>query len=173
MRCSTPPRTSQTSVGPLIETSSSPSKPWTRIAWRVPISSSTRPSCSTSARSGTPISCACARAGLVSGPRMLKTVRMPISRRGGPAYFIAGWNDGAYMKPIPTSRMQRATCSGVASIRTPSPSSTSALPHWLVAERLPCFASRAPAAAATIAAAVEMLNELLLSPPVPQQSTMP
>ncbi len=53
----------------------------------------------------------------------------------------------------------------------PKNSNTSAEPDLLEAERLPCFAIVTPAPAATIAAAVEMLKVLSLSPPVPQVST--
>lgn len=56
-------------------------------------------------------------------------------------------------------------------MRTPNASSTSALPQRLETERLPCLATAAPAAAATKAAAVEMLNVLAPSPPVPHVST--
>ncbi len=49
-------------------------------------------------------------------------------------------------------------------------SSTSALPHLLEALRLPCFATGTPPAAKTIAAAVEILNVPLWSPPVPHTS---
>ena len=76
------------------------------------------------------------------------------------------------MKPMPHSAMQRPTCSGGRSIATPSASRTSALPHLLVAERLPCLATVTPAAAATSAAAVEMLNVPEESPPVPHVSRM-
>ena len=51
-----------------------------------------------------------------------------------------------------------ATRSGAASSRTPSASKTSALPHWLETARLPCFATRTPAPASTIAAAVDTLK---------------
>ena len=44
------------------------------------------------------------------------------------------------------------------------------LPELLETERLPCFATRPPAAAATMALAVEILNVLAPSPPVPQRS---
>ncbi len=54
---------------------------------------------------------------------------------------------------------------------TPSASSTSALPDLLDTERPPCFATFAPAAAATSAEAVEMLKVWAASPPVPQVST--
>ena len=64
------------------------------------------------------------------------------------------------MKPMPASAMQRLTCAGAMSMATPRASSTSALPHLLVAERLPCLATVTPAPAATSAAAVEMLNVL-------------
>jgi len=50
--------------------------------------------------------------------------------------------------------------------------STSAEPLRELTARFPCFATRAPAAAATIAAAVEMLNVFEPSPPVPHVSTM-
>src|SRR5438105_11869806 len=71
------------------------------------------------------------------------------------------------MNPIPASATQRATASGPRSMRTPSASRTSALPHALVAARLPCFATRPPAAATTIADTVEILKLLERSPPVP------
>lgn len=49
-------------------------------------------------------------------------------------------------------------------------SSTSALPHKLLTERLPCLATRAPAAAAMTVAPVEMLTDPMPSPPVPTMS---
>jgi hypothetical protein len=67
--------------------------------------------------------------------------------------------------------MQRPTCSGVSSSRTPAASSTSAEPDLEETERLPCLATRAPAAAVTKALAVEMLKVPRESPPVPQVST--
>ncbi len=60
---------------------------------------------------------------------------------------------------------------GDSSSSKPSCSSTSALPESDETARLPCFATPAPAAAATSAAAVEMLNVLPPSPPVPAVST--
>jgi hypothetical protein len=59
---------------------------------------------------------------------------------------------------------------GAAWMLTPSASSTSALPHWLDTDRLPCLAIRMPQAASTIADAVEMLNVPDRSPPVPHVS---
>ena len=43
----------------------------------------------------TPITCAFAPAGLVSGPSMLNTVRTPISRRAAITCFMAVWSSGA------------------------------------------------------------------------------
>ena len=63
-----------------------------------------------------------------------------------------------------------ATSSGSSSMRAPSASITSADPHWLVAERLPCLATRQPAPAATKAAVVDTLN-VGRPPPVPAVST--
>jgi len=57
-------------------------------------------------------------------------------------------------------------------ISTPRASRTSAEPQRELADRLPCLATRAPAAEATMAAAVEILKVPLSSPPVPQVSTM-
>jgi hypothetical protein len=53
----------------------------------------------------------------------------------------------------------------------PRASSTSALPDFDDTERLPCLATRAPAAAATNIDAVEMLNVCEASPPVPTMSS--
>jgi hypothetical protein len=67
--------------------------------------------------------------------------------------------------------MQCATCAGASMMLAPSASSTSALPDFDDTERLPCLATRAPAAAATNIDAVEMLNVCEASPPVPTMST--
>ena len=58
-------------------------------------------------------------------------------------------------------------CSGDRERTTPSSSSTSAAPDLDETDRLPCFATGTPPAAATNAAVVEMLNEPTSSPPVP------
>src|SRR5215217_1432827 len=76
------------------------------------------------------------------------------------------------MNPKPISRMQSATAPGDTSMRPPTASSTSAEPHWLVAERLPCFATRQPAPAAMKAAVVDTLK-VGRPPPVPAVSTRP
>src|SRR5215467_2134655 len=99
-----------------------------------------------------------APAGLQSGPSTLKTVRTPSSRRGTAAKRKAGWNLGANRKPMPRSRTQAATPAGGRSILTPRASRTSAAPQDDEAARLPCLATRAPQAAATIAESVEMLK---------------
>ena len=65
--------------------------------------------------------------------------------------------------------MHCATASGARSIRTPSASSTSALPDSPVAERLPCLATAQPAPAAISAAVVETLK-VWRPPPVPAVS---
>jgi len=74
------------------------------------------------------------------------------------------------MNPKPASSMQRATSSGSRSIRAPSASSRSADPDRLVAERLPCLATKQPAPAAISAAVVETLK-LRRPPPVPAVSS--
>ena len=102
---------------------------------------------------------------------MLKIVRMPTSRRSGAANRMAGWNDGANMKPTPASSMHRATALGSRTIVTPSASRTSAEPLLLVIPRFPCLATGTPAPAVMNAAAVETLKLPLPSPPVPHVST--
>ncbi len=59
---------------------------------------------------------------------------------------------------MPTSRMARAEVCASSEMRAPSASRISALPHFPDSERLPCLATRAPAAATTNAAKVEMLK---------------
>src|SRR3989338_2585919 len=72
---------------------------------------------------------------------------------------------------MPTASMHFSTCFGCNSMFTPSSFSTSALPHFELTDLLPCFATDAPAPPATNADAVDMLNVLHLSPPVPHVST--
>ena len=108
-------------------------------------------------RENTPTICRRTPAGLDSGPSRLKMVRVPSSTRVGPTFFIAGWCAGANMKPMPASRMQRATPSGASSIATPSAPSTSAAPEREDSARLPCLATGTPAPATMKAAQVEML----------------
>ena len=122
-------------------------------------------------RSAQPTAAATGRAGLVSGPRKLKTVGMPISRRGAPACRMPGWNTGAKKNPMPASCTQRATAGAGRSIATPSASSTSAAPEDDDAARPPCLATGTPAPAVTTAAIVEMFTVWAPSPPVPTMST--
>ena len=149
--------------------SSSPSA-WKTIARSTPSRTSVSAILGTSAASETPSACRRAPAGLQRGPRTLKTVRTPSSRRGTAAKRNDGWKIGANRNPIPAPSMVAATPAGGRSIFTPSASSTSALPHVEEAARLPCLATRAPQAAATMAASVEMLKLPDPSPPVPQVS---
>src|SRR5438094_627402 len=72
---------------------------------------------------------------------------------------------------MPASARQRSTTAGDAVTLMPSASYTSAPPVRLDADRLPCLATRTPAAATTSAAHEEMLNVPDLSPPVPHVST--
>src|SRR6266567_3303160 len=55
------------------------------------------------------MSWAFAPAGFVRGPRMLNTVRTPISRLTEATFFMAGWKLGANMKPIPISSIALST----------------------------------------------------------------
>ena len=96
-------------------------------------------------------------AGFDRGPRMLNTVRTPISARGGPTWRMALWWRGAIMKPMPASAMARSTRAMSQSRLTPSELSTSAAPDFDDSARLPCLATGTPAPATTKAAAVETL----------------
>ncbi|MBA7587477.1 hypothetical protein ES708_29507 [subsurface metagenome] len=100
---------SQTRDLPDTVISSMPLRPWTTIARFVPRRLSTCTIFSPKFALATPKTCASTRAGLVRGPSMLKTVRMPSSRRGAAANFIEGWKRGANMKPMPTFSMQSLT----------------------------------------------------------------
>src|SRR5437016_10363991 len=93
------------------------------------------------------------------------------SRRTGAACFIAGWKFGANRNVMHASRRTRAASPASRLMCTPRASSTSAEPQRDVNERLPCFATEAPAPAATNAAAVEILKVGTAPPPVPQVST--
>ena len=114
--------------------------------------------------SATPRSIRRTRAGLASGPRMLKAVGMPISRRDGPAWRRAGWNRGARQKPIPASSTQRATAAGDSSIATPRASSRSAAPHARTRPGCRACTPGTPAPATTSAARVDTLMLWLRSP---------
>src|SRR4051794_31290854 len=163
------PSTSTTRVIPDVLISSRPSALDTTNAFRAPSRASAPAIVSRKFGSDTPITWRVAPAGFVSGPRKLKIVRTASSLRTGTTKRVAPWWAGANMKPKPTSAMQRATASGLRSIRTPRASSTSAEPERPVAERLPCLATAQPAPAAIRAAVVETLN-VGRPPPVPAVS---
>ena len=167
-----PARTSATAVVPVVVISSRPS-PWTTRACSLPRSRSTRATFSTRSAAKTPINWRFAPAGFVKGPSTLNSVRTPSSRRTGMTWAIAGWSMGANRKAMPTSSRQRPSASVSPESCTPRASSTSAEPERLDTARLPCLATRAPPAAATRAAAVEMLKVPRPSPPVPQVSITP
>ena len=86
------------------------------------------------------------------------------------ACFMAPWCTGANINPRPTSLIQRSICNGVRLRLTPRVSKTSEEPLLLETDRLPCLATRPPAAATTKVAAVETLNRFAPSPPVPTRS---
>src|SRR6185437_7027432 len=163
--------TSCTCVQPSGEISSSPGSPYTTRACNEPSAASAPASSGRRARSDTPTTCRPAPAGFASGPRMFMTVPIARSRRTGPTWRMAGCMLGAYMNTMPVSSSTRRIASTGISMRTPSASSTSALPHCDVKERFPCLAMRTPAPAASSAAAVEMLKVEIAPPPVPQVST--
>src|SRR3954453_1236784 len=163
------PFTSTTRVVPDVLISSRPSAEDTTSALRAPSRDSAPAIVSRNPGSETPMTWRVAPAGLVSGPRKLKMVRTASSLRTGTTKRVAPWWAGANMNPKPTSAMQRATASGLRSIRTPSASSTSADPLRPVAERLPCLATAQPWPAAISAAVVDTLK-VGLPPPVPAVS---
>ena len=105
----------------------------------------------------TPIAAALGFAGLAIGPKMLKTVGVPNSLRAGAAKRIAGWKTGAKQKPIPNSLKVFSTPAPSRSMLIPRASSKSADPDFDDAARFPCLITLTPAAAAMIAAVVEIL----------------
>ena len=98
-------------------------------------------------------------------------MRIPISRRGPIACFIAPCSIGANRKPIPTSSIHCPICSGEISIFIPNAINTFALPLCRVTPLLPCLATGTSAPATTNAEVVEMLKECNPVPPVLQVST--
>src|SRR5690606_16485343 len=109
-----PSFSSPTRVAAPSEASSMPSLPCTTSTWREPRRCSTRTRMPTRSGWNTPMSWLAAPAGLVSGPRMLKIVRTPSSRRTAATFFMAPWWAGANMKPMPVASMDSATWAGVA-----------------------------------------------------------
>ena len=80
---------------------------------------------------------------------------------------------GANIKPTPIDAIESAIAAGLTERSTPSAESTSEEPDELETERLPCLAMRPPAPATTKVAAVDTLNRLAPSPPVPARSIKP
>ena len=76
------------------------------------------------------------------------------------------------MNPIPTFSIKFSTSLGSKFMFKPTFSNTSALPLLLVTPLFPCLATGTPAPEITNAAAVLMLKVFILSPPVPQVSTI-
>ncbi len=141
------------------------------MACRLPVAPRTPAMIGAIAASLTPTSWCRVRAGLVSGPRKLKTVGTPSSLRTGPTKRMAGWKRWAKQKPMPASLTQRATPSGPISMATPRASSTSAVPTDDEAARLPCLHTGTPEPAVMKAASVVTLMLASRSPPVPTRST--
>ena len=83
--------TRATTDSPVVVSSSIPSDPCTTNARFAPSAASVRPTSSTLLGASTPITCARAPAGLVSGPHKFNMVLNPNARRSGPSAFIAGW----------------------------------------------------------------------------------
>jgi len=150
--------------------SSMPSWPWTTSTRREPSFFSTSAKVSVSSGAKTPRSWQGAPAGLVRGPRRLKSVRTPICLRTGPAKRMALWKEGANMKAMPISLSACSMSSGAADRLKPRHSRQSALPLLPELARLPCLATTAPAPAATNATVVETLKVMPPSPPVPTVS---
>jgi hypothetical protein len=141
----------------VVVTSSSPSSPRT-TSTESPRSAKTLAMTGAIRRSAQPTAAAVGRAGLVSGPRKLNAVGMPISRRGTAACRMPGWNAPAKQNPIPASVTHLATRSAVSVSGRPRRSSTSAVPQDDDAARLPCLTTGTPAPATTMAAIVEMFT---------------
>mmetsp|Transcript_23432 Transcript_23432/g.61572 ORF Transcript_23432/g.61572 Transcript_23432/m.61572 type:complete len:300 (+) Transcript_23432:256-1155(+) len=167
-----PSRNSQTMEGPAMDSSSSTSFPCTTSARCMPSNLKTWTKRLPNCGAKTPHTIQSGLPGFVSGPSMLNTVLMPSSALIGPTCFMAGWYCRAKRKVKPDSARIRPATSGPTSKRAPSASSTSADPLDDEAARFPCLTTRAPAAATTKDAAVEMLKVFLPSPPVPTISTV-
>ena len=118
------------------------------------------------------MACAEGCAGLVSGPRKLKTVgdaELAASDRSVPQ---RGMEDpGEAESDARRSRCNWPPPPAAGRPRRPAPRAgrPSRRPSWRA--RLPCFTTRAPAPRTTSAAIVEMLTVAARSPPVPQVST--
>ena len=121
---------------------------------------------------GAHFTCTDAAAGFASGPSRLNTVRIlqlpPQPAAHMPRRRMIGRGKQERDPHFAQCLRAASSSSGGRSMRMPSPSSKSALPHLLEIDRLPCLATRTPAPATTNAAMVEMLKVSGPSPPVPQ-----
>mmetsp|Transcript_109292 Transcript_109292/g.172221 ORF Transcript_109292/g.172221 Transcript_109292/m.172221 type:complete len:209 (-) Transcript_109292:322-948(-) len=153
-----PSSNSHTLEGPAIDSSSSPSKPCTTNARFIPNALKTSAYNNPRLNEKTPANMQSGFAGLVSGPNMLKTVRMPSCCRTGPTCFIAGWYERANKNAKPLEATTAGTSSADTSNRAPNASKMSAAPLVDEAARFPCLTTFAPAAAARNAAAVDILK---------------
>ena len=150
--------------------SSSPSPPCTTRPW-LPRAAKT-PAISSAIRgSATPTAWAIGCAGLAKGPEEVERRRDAELASRGPRAAAPGGSAGRTGSRCRPGRPPAAEPRGVRSSTTPSASSTSAAPQAEDAARLPCLTTLAPAAAATIAAMVEMLTVFDRSPPEPTTST--
>ena len=109
---------------------------------------------------------------IYQGPHEVEYGPRPRSFLTAATFFIAGWKEGANMNPIPICSIDSLTRDDSMPRLNPSFSRTSALPDLLVTDRPPCFATVAPAPAATNADIVLTLGVLTTSPPVPHMSTI-
>ncbi len=101
-----PPATTQTVEVVVVVSSSRPSSPRNTQA-SAPRAANTPAITGTIRRSAQPIACAAGRTGLASGPRKLKVVPMPSSRRGTAVWRIAGLKAAAKQKVMPASTATR------------------------------------------------------------------
>ena len=131
---------------------------------------SARASSSVSSGRGTPTSCRVAPRRVRQRPEQVEGGPQPEFAARRPRVPHRRMERRREENAIPASARQRSATAGGAAMFTPSASSTSALPHWLDTERLPCFATGTPHAAITTAAAVEILKVPERSPPVPHVS---
>ena len=94
-------------------------------------------------------------------------VRMPSAVRIGASAFIAGWKYGANRKVKPVATKHSAARFSLSGNVNPMASIKSALPLRLEIDRLPCFTTGRPQAAASNAAPVDKFKLPEPSPPVP------
>ena len=110
---------------------------------------------------------------IAGAAEVMRELVTPVSVSGDHVIDLVGTGgDGANLFNVSTAATFVAAAAGarVAKHGNRSVSSTSDDPLLLETDRLPCLATCAPAAAATNVAAVDTLNRLAPSPPVPTTS---